>query len=325
MLCCGDGGGWAAPPRSYRGRIASDHHDWRSLRRAPPAPSGTVQSGAARGQGPDSRAACAGAGRLSVAVPKDRQVSRTSEQAGVCLRTHGRRGPSARCAVQGRPWQRRCGIASGPGLRSWALHEDLCYAATWTVGTFPYVGIVALHPVFFPPDFQPYAEGQGVRRSHAEEAIALADQKHTINFEGLAIHMYARSLPDLRVPYTVHVTTTETPQGQRVEGALKVYDDLREGITALSPLEMLEAFASELGAPVEVGGREYRFLVSKYLPLAGTGPKKPFIGVKKEHGDGRNLSMQMHVKLSADKQTVQVAMAWCLDLGAYRAYLRAHL
>jgi hypothetical protein len=165
-------------------------------------------------------------------------------------------------------------------------------------------------------DFTPWGEQRGPRRQHVVEAVAMPHQQQTVSFEGITARLYTRRVEAGHSPYTLHVVIAETPQGRQVSSAVKVYDDLQEGVKDLTPLDMLRAFTQHFGYPIRAGGP-----VDSLVEASMADPSE----VMRAIPPAGDFSAQCIMKTgSSPTEPVAVALAWILDTEAYRAYLRAH-
>ena len=162
-------------------------------------------------------------------------------------------------------------------------------------------------------DFTPWGDGPGPRRQHVLDAVATPDQRHSVVFEGITANLYTRRVEG-RHPYTLLVVIAEADKRQ-LSSAVKVYDDLQEGVKDLAPLEMLRAFTQHFGFPVASGG-----VVDTLVEASMANPSEIMRAVPPS-GD---FSAQLIARIPPGTQRVPVALAWILDTDAYRAYLARH-
>jgi hypothetical protein len=147
------------------------------------------------------------------------------------------------------------------------------------------------------------------------DAIQAPDQHERLGHRRVEVELFTRHVDTARRPHTLHVTALKTARGFEIHTALKVFDDLAPGVRDLSPVAMLERFASIFGLPTCVGNRVER------LFRACTLARNPAHGRALYRLPRCDWNAITVLFLETTETDLHVTLAWSLNLTAYRAHL----
>jgi len=170
----------------------------------------------------------------------------------------------------------------------------------------------------------------GIRVEHAADAVRFADRKEVLTVDGESVHYFLRAAPVSKNGSHLLVYGKLANETLHMNRALRVYPDIHPRFSELRPSEVLEAVCQRFGRLLTVGDEKTRFILSKTMKFQippGNRPDDPLGSIIECHdGAMRDVSIEMLVrrKKEGDSFIVSVALAYCLDVGAYEAWARSH-
>jgi hypothetical protein len=158
---------------------------------------------------------------------------------------------------------------------------------------------------------------------HAVRTANSPDDSDVVWLGDLALGIHVKRIEASHPPYSLLVIEQIQHEERQLNFALKVFPDLCADFASKTPLEILEAIANRFGVIVRVGRKQAMFFREERIPALGPGD----IEVLGESTERARLNRIPQIYCGVDEGSspmANCALAFCLDVPKYKAWLRTH-
>lgn len=183
-------------------------------------------------------------------------------------------------------------------------------------------GQVASEPVVSELITKECAERFHIRPAYVIEAANAPDQTDELEQEGLRLRIHSKRIEKARPAYSLLVIERFSEGKRNLDFALKLYQDLVEGVGEFSPTHQLEALAGRFGFEIAIGAQRSRFFWAAKIPISSQGDIRLAQGTNPHN---HSMIQQMYVKVNLGPPMVaNCALCFCLDVTTYGEWLQQH-
>jgi hypothetical protein len=162
-----------------------------------------------------------------------------------------------------------------------------------------------------------------IHESQALITANLPDDSDVVWQGDLALGIHVKRIPSSHPPYSLLVIEQVLHGERQLNFALKVFPDLCPDFANKAPLEILEAVANRFGIIVRVGRKQAMFFSGERIPALGPGDIEVFGEATERARLNRIPQIYCGVE-EGPSPMANCALAFCLDVPKYKAWLRAH-
>jgi hypothetical protein len=162
-----------------------------------------------------------------------------------------------------------------------------------------------------------------IHERHAVRAVNSPDDSDVVWQSDLALGIHVKQMASSHPPYSLLVIEQIQHGERQLNLVLKVFPDLCPDFASKAPLEILEAIANRFGIVVRIGRKQAMFFREERIPALGPGD----IEVFGETTERARLNRIPQIYCGVDEgppPMANCALAFCLDVPKYRAWLRTH-
>lgn len=166
-----------------------------------------------------------------------------------------------------------------------------------------------------------YVRVLGIRRNHIQLAIDNCQQKKIVTpGRGLALNFYSRRLNESSTSPVILAQTATTGDGERVDAAFRLYEDLCPGVFDMSPTQMLFQLLETFGLEIKVGEQIRKIILDERIPLPKSSDTE-LVRVLNPLNHSYVQSSYVMVEEDKGEMVANCGMVWALDTTRYGAYL----